>query len=253
MLRGTYNYNKTLEKMITVFGSIFNNIYIARKDGQNVSNVMRVPIAFGPREKYLARIEGEGLDQKAIAIKLPRLSFELLSMTYDSTTMLNDMNKRVTGSCETDDVKVYLQSVPYDIGISLSVYGETLSDIYQIVEQILPTFTPDYTVTVKGMEGPDTLTDVPFVLNDINIEDTYEGTFDSRRTLIWTLNFTTKLRFAGAPISINCGSDSPASPSDGDNGGIGGYVTQVDLNLYDKFCNESENLEPLVVISQPEE
>jgi len=196
MLNGQYFYNQTMKKAVAVFGTIFNNIKIVRQGG----SMGRVPLAYGPKSKFLSRIatERDEAASRSIAIKLPRMSFEITSISYDTTAKLNRMNKRlfpVSGSSVNKDT--VMQSVPYKLGIQLNILATTQDDALQIFEQILPSFTPEYTVAIKNMEGPDTSTDVPIVLNGVSFTDDYEGSYESRRTLIYTLEFEMRVRFAG--------------------------------------------------------
>jgi hypothetical protein len=158
---------------------------------------MRVPIAYGPRKKFLARIESDTKDN-SIAIKLPRMSFEITDISFDTESKLNKFNKRVL-PVSGDETKsnVVNQSVPYNIGMQLNIYAKNQDDVLQIFEQILPTFAPEYTVAIKDMEGPGTVTDVPVVLTGTSIQDDYEGDFQTRRSIIYALDFTMKVRFAG--------------------------------------------------------
>jgi hypothetical protein len=197
MLNGEHFYNQTLKKAVAVFGTVFNNIKIVRQG----TGETRVPIAYGPRKKFLARIQADtdAATEKSIAIKLPRMSFEITSIDFDTSSKLNRYNKRcmpIPG--ETTKTNVVNQSVPYTLSMQLNIYAKNQDDALQIFEQILPTFAPDYTIAVKDMEGPGTITDVPIVLTGTSIQDDYEGDFQTRRTLIYTLDFTMKVRFVGA-------------------------------------------------------
>jgi len=195
MLTGTYFYNATIKRVVSVFGTLFNNIKIARTNSS--SNTIHVPIAYGPRQKFLARIREEAnFDDPGVAIKMPRLSFEMTSITYDSAVKLNKLNKLSSGSDPATKVTSF-QSVPYNIGMQLNVYAKNQDDALQIVEQILPTFPPEYTVTIKGIDGPNSKTDVPFILEGVSFQDEYEGDFgNNRRVIIYTLDFTIKVKFA---------------------------------------------------------
>ena len=196
IFNGKHFYNQTLKKSVAVFGTIFNNIKVVQ---QGVGET-RVPIAYGPRSKFLARIKSDtsAATDKTIAIKLPRMSFEITSIDFDSSTKLNKFNKRVLSiSGETTKVNTVDQSVPYNVGMQLNIFAKNQDDALQIFEQILPTFAPDYTVAIKDMEGPGTITDVPIVLNGTSFEDTYEGDFETRRNLTYILDFTMKVKFAG--------------------------------------------------------
>jgi len=192
-----YFYNATIKRVVSVFGTIFNNIKIARFDSGVTTNTLHVPISYGPRSKFLARIREEGnFDDPGVAIKLPRLSFEMTSIDYDSSSKLNKLNKVLTGSGTNQKTSTF-QSVPYTIGMQLNIYAKNQDDALQIVEQILPTFSPEYTVTIKGIDGPDSKTDVPFILNGVSFQDEYEGDFgNNRRIIIYTLDFTIRIKFA---------------------------------------------------------
>ena len=202
---GNYFYNATIKRVVSVFGTLFNNVKIARHDSTNKqTNQIHVPISYGPKEKFLARIKGgeAGLRNvtTGIAIKLPRMSFEMNSIQYDSSIKLNKLNRTHVIDRSNDPISgtktTLFQSVPYQIGMSLSIYSKNQDDALQVLEQILPTFNPEYTVTIKDIDGPGSKTDVPFILNSISLEDDYEGDLQTRRAVIYTLDFTIKARFA---------------------------------------------------------
>jgi len=160
----------------------------------------RVPLAYGPKSKFLSRINSDRNEavNRSIAIKLPRMAFEITSISYDTTAKLNRMNKRFFPIDGNNTKKnTVMQSVPYKLGIQLNILATNQEDALQIFEQILPSFTPEYTIAIKNMEGPDTSTDVPIVLTSVSFSDEYEGSFETRRTLIYTLDFEMRVRFAG--------------------------------------------------------
>jgi hypothetical protein len=205
VINESYFYNATIRKTVAVFGSIFNNIYTGKEIGGNLTNIARVPLAYGPREHFLVRIRTQDNSANAdIAIKLPRMSFEITSLSYDTTAKLNRLNSAsypVDGNNGAN--RVVKQASPYILGMSLSIMSRDLDSAQQILEQILPTFNPDYTVTVKVMEGPDSKTDVPIVLNGVTMQDEYEGDFEtSRRTIIYTLDFTIKIKFVSSTNTL---------------------------------------------------
>jgi hypothetical protein len=196
MLNGQYFYNQTMKKAVAVFGTIFNNIKIVRQGG----SMERVPLSYGPKAKFLSRINSDRNEavNRSIAIKLPRMAFEITSISYDTTAKLNRMNKRFFPIDGNNTKKnTVMQSVPYKLGIQLNILATNQDDALQIFEQILPSFTPEYTIAIKNMEGPDTSTDVPIVLTGVSFSDEYEGSFETRRTLIYTLDFDMRVRFAG--------------------------------------------------------
>lgn len=196
---GDYFYNKTIRKTVAVFGSLFNDIIVRRQSGDRILNTIKVPLAYGPIEKFLARIdELDKLEEQAIAIKLPRMSFEIDDISYDSTQKLNRMNDRIFEATDPLKRKVVKQSVPYIITMSLNVMSRTQDDALQVIEQILPTFAPEYTVTVKDFEGPGSKTDVPIVLTGTSFSNEYEGDFaNSRQLIVYTMSFSVKIKFSG--------------------------------------------------------
>jgi hypothetical protein len=195
MLDGTHYYNQTLKKTVAVFGTVFNNLKIVRRGVGET----RVPLAYGPKSKFLARIEQDSsLEDQKLAIKLPRMSFEITSIDRNTSNALNKSNVKLFGVAGTELSKnVLKQSVPYDIGMQLNIIAKNQDDALQIFEQIVPTFVPEYTVAIKDMEGPGNSVDVPIILNSTSFEDSYEGDFTTRRTLIYTLDFVVKVRFTG--------------------------------------------------------
>lgn len=195
MLTGTHFYNQTLKKAVSVFGTIFNNIRVTKHGGVEE----RVPIAYGPRDKFLARLEQSSRQDNSVAIKVPRMSFEITDLSYDTTASLNKMNKLSFPNSESVTSRnIINQSVPYDLSIELNILSKTQDEALQIIEQILPTFTPEYTVAIRDMNGPDSSSDVPIVLNSVSLQNDYEGDFETRRTIIYTLSFTMKVRFIGS-------------------------------------------------------
>jgi hypothetical protein len=191
MLSGTHFYNQTIRKSVAVFGTIFNNIRVRKYN----STEERVPISYGPRQKFLASIESDKRDE-SVAIKVPRMSFEITDISYDPTTNLNKNNKIYFNDTVTGK-DVINQSVPYILGMQLNILSKTQDEALQIMEQILPTFTPEYTVAIKDMNGPNSSADVPIILESISFQDEYEGDFETRRTIIHTLDFKMKIKFYG--------------------------------------------------------
>lgn len=188
-----YFYNATTKKYIALFGTMFNKISIARSDVTSGDEVQRmiVPISYGPYQKFLARVHQDpGLNRKT-AITLPRMSFEITNMEYDGSRKVNSA-KRITGQSHSDSRKSFQYvGAPYNLSFTLSIMAKYAEDGTQILEQILPFFKPEWTYTVKLIDNLDPL-DIPLVLNSINMEDLYESDFETRTTLLWTLNFTMK-------------------------------------------------------------
>ena len=194
---GQYFYNETIRNTIIAFGSLFNDIYCTRKDSAGTAvQTLKVPLAYGPKQKFIIRLEGDpNLDQK-VAITLPRIGFEINGLDYAPERKLNRIiKKRKVQNTEDDKLKSMLTQyspVPWNIGFELFVMARNSDDGIQIVEQILPFFQPEYTVSIKEVPAMDTIRDVPIILNSINYEDTYTGSFTERRALIYTFNFTAK-------------------------------------------------------------
>jgi hypothetical protein len=163
---------------------------------------MKVPLAYGPREKFLVRLREDADLTKQVAITLPRIGFEIKNLAYDSGRKLNRVQqfKKVKGS-ETKQLDAQYMPVPYNLELELYVMAKQSDDALQIVEQILPYFQPDYTLTINDMADMGIKRDVPVVLNSIGYEDSYEGDFTSRRALIYTLSFTAKFYLYGPVTS----------------------------------------------------
>ena len=200
---GQQFYHETIRKVIVSFGTMFNNINLVRKDSDgNISQSMKVPLAYGPREKFLVRLREDADLSKTIAITLPRIGFEIANLSYDPTRKLNRVQKfkKVKGS-KASQLDTQFMPVPYNIDIELYVMAKQSDDALQIVEQILPFFQPDYTFTINDMADMGIKRDVPIILNSIAYEDDYQGDFTTRRALIYTLSFTAKFYLYGPVTS----------------------------------------------------
>ena len=199
---GTQFYHESIRKVIVSFGTMFNNINLVRKDNSgNIIQSMKVPLAYGPREKFLVRLNEDADLTKQVAITLPRIGFEIQNLEYDSARKLNRVQrfKKVKGA-NAKQLDAQYMPVPYNLSIELYVMAKQSDDALQIVEQILPFFQPDYTLTINDMSDMGIKKDVPIILNSISYEDSYDGDFESRRALIYTLSFTTKFYLYG-PIT----------------------------------------------------
>ena len=196
---GTYFYHQIIRKTIIAFGTLFNEIYIFHKsaEGDNISQI-KVPLGYGPTQKFLARIQQQPELNKPVQITLPRMSFEMTSIQYDPTRKSN-----ITQSFKASDgqnfKKVYLP-VPYNIGFELNILTKLNDDALQVVEQILPFFQPSFNLTVDLIDSIGEKRDIPITLNNISFQDDYEGDFSTRRALIYTLQFTAKTYLFG-PIA----------------------------------------------------
>jgi len=188
---GTYFYHQTSRKMVVAFGSLFNNIEVRRTDSSDaVTEIIKIPLSYGPKDKMLVRISQDPSLNPKVALTVPRMGFELTSMTYDGARKLNTMGRNVKKG--TTGLKKQYNPVPYNWDFSLYVFVKNAEDGTQILEQILPFFTPDFTVTMTLISGMTVKMDIPLVLNSVSSEDSYEGDFATRRSIIWTLSFVMK-------------------------------------------------------------
>ena len=194
-----YFYHGITKRVVSVFGAFFNDIYTGRElsDG-TIKNFNRVPLSYGPRKKFLARINDRRND--AVSIRLPRMAFEITGMGYDSGSKINSINRRkLCGPDESSKSRSYAWApVPYEIQLELTIFSRTMDDALQILEQILPTFRPEYTVSVKDIEGPGTTADLMFKLDSVSLNDDYEGDWLQPRFHTYTLSFTTKVNYIGS-------------------------------------------------------
>jgi len=191
-------YHKSLRNYIIMFGNLFNDIQVNRYDSSNNLNTsIKVPINYGPRDKALSRIDQNPNLIPEYGIILPRMSFEMIAMNYAPTRKLNTIDRRAKLVSDNSRLQFQYNPVPYDINMTLSIMVKNADDGAQILEQILPFFTPEWTTTMKLVPGMDFLTDIPVVLQAVSTEDTYEGSFETRRALIHTLDFIIKGYFYG--------------------------------------------------------
>ena len=186
-------YHNTIRKYVILFGTLFNDIHINRVDvNGGVNRTIKVPISYGPKEKMLARLDADP-ELKRPAIVLPRMSFELTDLNYGPTRKLNTIGKIVAANPDdANSAKYQFTPVPYDLNFILSIAVKNADDGTRILEQILPFFTPNWNSTVELIPELGIKLDIPIVLNAVSSEDTYEGNFEERRSIVWTLSFTMK-------------------------------------------------------------
>ena len=196
---GTHFYHSTIRKTVVAFGTIFNNIQIRRVDGSgNVAQSLRVPLAYGPKGKFLARLFENPSFNNKVQTTVPRMGFDISSFAYDSTRKLNTLNKRrKIDSANTSKLDFQYLSVPYNVDFNLYIFAKQQDDALQCVEQILPYFTPAYTLTINAVPEMGIKQDFPVILNSLSYEDDYEGDFATRRSIVYTLTFTVKTNFYG--------------------------------------------------------
>tara|TARA_B100000212_G_C27339641_1_gene518557 strand:+ start:191 stop:1033 length:843 start_codon:yes stop_codon:yes gene_type:complete len=198
---GTYYYHEIIRKTIIGFGTLFNDMEVKHTDSTGtVVDVKKVPLAYGPAAKFISRLEQQTDLNKAVQITLPRMSFEMTSIAYDSTRKagITQTFKAVDGN----KLKKVFLPVPYNIGFELSLLSKLNDDALQVVEQILPFFQPSFSITVDLISSIGEKRDVPITLTNVTFQDDYEGDFSTRRALIYTFQFTAKTYLYG-PIAEN--------------------------------------------------
>jgi hypothetical protein len=197
-----YFYHEHTRRAVAVFGTLFNDLYVIKRDGAgNQLQQIKVPLSYGPRQKFLARIrQEEQLTDPRLAIKLPRMSFEITSISYDESTRLTRGTQyKIPSASDPFGARTMFYPSTYRLGFELNIISKHQDDALQILEQILPYFQPEYTVTINEVDN-NFKSDMPFVLNDVSLSDDYEGDFETRRSLIYTLTFETRIKYYG-PLS----------------------------------------------------
>jgi len=194
MLGSTF-YHQTIRKYVAVFGTLFNDINIERKNSSGtVVEKLKVPLAYGPKQKWLLAVQDTTADRKVAATRTPRMGFAMTGVTYDSARKLSTIGRNVaanTSSTSTNMNTMY-NPVPYNFDFELFILVKNAEDGTQILEQVLPYFTPEFTVTVNTIPDMNIKADVPILLNSSSVADEYEGDLSTRRTITWTLSFTLK-------------------------------------------------------------
>ena len=197
-----YFYHEIFRKTIIGFGSLFNNLSIRHtNDDGEVVDVIKVPLYYGPTQKFLARLEQSPDLSKPVQITLPRLSFEFTGLTYDASRKVT--TTQTFTAKQSDDgtiVKKAYMPVPYNMQFELSLMSKLNDDALQIIEQILPYFQPSYNLTIELLDDVNEKRDIPIVLENITMQDDYEGDFTTRRVLVYTLRFSAKTYLFG-PVS----------------------------------------------------
>ena len=189
-------YNESTRRMVSVFGSIFNDLEVVKKDSAGkILQKIKVPLGYAPRSKVLARLNEQTSDPK-MAIKLPRMSFEISSMEYDANARVSK-HKSYTKVVVGDTLQLHKLGTPavYKVGFELNILASTQDEGLQMLEQILPMFQPEYTVTIKDIPAMDLTTDTPIVLESVSLNDDYEGDLVTRRAIVYTLSFSTRIRY----------------------------------------------------------
>lgn len=233
---GNRFYNQGFRKLIIAFGQIFNNIVIQRTNSSGgVTARIKVPLAYAPKEKFLVRLDQQAnLESREFATTLPRMGFEITGLSYDASRKLTRVQKYSQVKSNEDGKKMNFNytPVPYNISMNLYVFTATAEDGLQIIEQILPFFQPDYTVTINSIPALDIKRDIPIILGNINYEDTYDGDFTNRRAVIYTLSFTAKTYLFG-PMNNQ------------------GVIKETQADLYSDTDVNSTREERIVVVPNP--
>jgi len=233
---GTRFYNQGFRKLIIAFGQIFNNVVIQRTNSTGgVTARIKVPLAYAPKEKFLVRLDQQAnLESREFATTLPRMGFEITGLAYDSSRKLTRVQKysKVKSGEDGKKMNYNYSPVPYNISMNLYVFTATAEDGLQIIEQILPFFQPDYTVTVNVVPDLGIKRDIPIILGNIGYEDTYDGSFTQRRAVIYTLSFTAKTYLFG-PMNNQ------------------GVIKQTQADLYSDTDTTSKREERIVVVPDP--
>ena len=193
---GHQYYNQVIRRYVVMFGTLFNDIIVQRfnKAGQRIQ-ALKVPTAYGPKEKFLVRITQDPELTNQSQVSLPRMGFEMTGMQYMPERKLSSTQRRINTvgtSGSNNSIKTVYTPVPYDFNFSLSVFVKNADDGVQILEQILPFFTPEWTTTLKIIAEMNIKHDVPTVLQSVTTEDAYDGDFETRRSLIYNLDFLVK-------------------------------------------------------------
>ena len=199
---GTF-YFSTIRKMVVYFGTIMNDIRITRTDSEgNPVALIKIPLTYAPKDKMLSRVDSDPAITRPTAIVLPRMSFEMTGLAYDGSRKLNTFAAQVVkDDSDASKLKRQYNPVPYNFDFNLYIYVKNAEDGTKIIEQILPFFTPDWTATVNLIPEMNIAMDIPIILDSIGVEDSYDGQFQERRAIIWTLSFTVKGWIYGPIVS----------------------------------------------------
>jgi hypothetical protein len=227
---GGHFYHEKTRKAVALFGKLFNNLYVVRKNSSGaVISQVKVPLAYAPKSKYLERLrENPDLtNDTKVAIKLPRMSFEITAFSYDNQRQLTKTNHFTQFGTANTNRNKFLTDVPYVLSFQLNIYAKTQDDALQLVEQILPTFNPQYSVTMKPFSDfPSILEDVPVTILGVSFSDDFEGELGARRTLVYTIDFEMRIKYHSATNTGKIIRDSRAKIFD-----IKGGLQDSDLRL----------------------
>jgi hypothetical protein len=192
-----YYYNQTLRKLTLAFGGLFDEIFVSNKTSDGVDQKTNIPLAYCGKEKFIGRLTGASSISNNVKIEsvIPRLGFEITNIQYDPERHVSKLNSKLRIDSEGGTHRSY-SGVPYNVQFGIYCYSRTIEDNLQIIEQILPYFSPEFIVTLK-LNNLDVNVDVPIVLNNVSLNQTYEGDMSTRRSIISTLGFTAKAQIYG--------------------------------------------------------
>lgn len=240
-----YFYHGIIRKTVIAFGTLFNNISIKHTNdaGDSVS-VINVPLAYGPTQKFLARLQQVPNLNKPVQVSLPRMSFELINISYDASRKKTTTQAFLTKDVNNNEIRRAYLPVPYNLNFELSIITKLNDDMLQIIEQIIPYFQPEYTLSINLVEEIGEKRDIPIVLDNIVMTDNYEGDYTERRALIYTLKFTAKTYLFG-PVSggdvsnsiierVSIGYVASNTPRAVTYGGVPIYSSDLNKNIIDK-------------------
>ena len=241
--------------ILTKFGMSLRDevtLTISKERDGSVLNQVRVPLAYGPKQKFLARLDQETGFDAPMAIKLPRMAFEMTSLTIDTTQKMPKRNKIVElHASDVTKKKTIKHWTSYDIGMSLYIMAKNQDDGLQIVEQILPYFTPEYNVTITPVDGFTHKQDVAVILGGVNIDDQYEGDFTERRVLIYQLDFVMKMKFYGP--TGDQGVIREINIDFKDKGNVSDIMEQMDITINPTTADEDDNYTVVTTIKDGDE
>ena len=214
-----------VRKYVILFGTLFNDVYINRENsvGETIQT-LRIPLTYGPKDKFLNRLDSDGYLDRAISVQLPIMSFEMTSMNYAADRKLNTINRRMAvDTTNANKIKYQYSPVPYDMSFELNIMVKNAEDGTRILEQIIPFFTPEWTASVNLIPSMNVIHDIPVILNSVNLNDDYAGTYETRRAMIYTLAFTMKAYIYGpvkktgaiikqAEVNIHSNLDTTSTP-----------------------------------------
>ena len=190
---GTQFYNQAVRKTVVAFGTLFNNIELKKTVDGQVIETEKVPLAYGPKQKFLYRLQGNPTDGRKVAITLPRIYFEMTGIDYDASRKTPATQKYKTVINDNgNEVRTQYVPVPYNISFEVGILCKSQDDGLQILEQILPFFQPSFSMSLKFIPDMDEVRDIAVVLNSVDFDDDWEDDFSTRRSITYTMQFTAK-------------------------------------------------------------